>query len=108
MSARRFQYRALDSDGATVSDSVLADSRADALRRLARERKTVLELSESGNAAAATTASARVSHEEAALALRQLAVMTRAGVELLEALEIIAASLPGRAIADVVGEPALA
>ncbi len=94
MTTRRYHYRALDASGATVSDSVQADSRADALRRLARERKTVLDLREPSEAGE-RSGPARVSHDQGALALRQLAVMTRAGVELLEALEIIAASLPG-------------
>jgi len=100
MTARRFHYRALGPDGAPVSDSVLADSRADALRRLGRERKTVLDLSEHSAAGVPNPRNRRVSHEEANLALRQLAVMMRAGVELLEALDIIASSLSGRPIAD--------
>lgn len=97
MSTRRFHYRALGPDGAPVADSVIADTRADALDRLARERKTVLDLHEAVDVGASST---RVTGDEAALALRQLAVMLRAGVELLEALDIIAVSLPGRPIAD--------
>lgn len=100
MTSRRFHYRALDSDGAAIADSIMADTRADALRRLARERKVVLNLSEAGDDATRGASNARVSHDEASLALRQLAVMMRAGVDLLEALDIIAASLPGRPIAD--------
>ncbi len=100
MSARRFQYRALGADGAMIADSILADTRADALRRLSREHKTVLDLSEADDANAQSASNARVSHDEVSLALRQLAVMMRAGVDLLEALGIIAASLQGRPIAD--------
>ncbi len=102
MSARRFLYRALTPDGATVSDWVVAETRADALRRLARDRKTVLDLKEvgAGGATFPGAGGARVSSEDRILVLRQLAVMTRAGVELLESLEIIATGLQGRAVAD--------
>lgn len=97
MTARRFSYRAVDPAGATVSDTVVAETRADALRRLAGEQKTVLELAELSPDA---PVAARATSEEAVLALRQLAVMTRAGVDLLEALEIIASSLPQKSISD--------
>ena len=100
MTARRFQYRALGEGGEAIADSLMADTRADALRRLARERKTVLDLSEANDDAAAGANTSRASRDDASLALRQLAVMMRAGVDLLEALGIIAASLPGRPIAD--------
>ena len=108
MSARRFVYRAVASDGAAVTNTILADTRADALRRAAREGGTVLELREAADATAQTSGAKRVSSSDASLALRQLAVMTGAGVELLEALEIIAASLPGRPIADCLRAAAVA
>ncbi len=97
MSARRFRYRALDAAGVTIADTLMAETRADALRRLAGEKKTVLELTEVG---AQGPGPARTSSEGAVLVLRQLAVMTKAGVDLLEAIEIIASSLPEKTIAD--------
>lgn len=100
MSGRRFTYRAVGPDGAAVTSTIVADTRADALRRAAREGATVIELREAGEASLAATGAVKVSPEEAALVLKQLAVMIRAGVELLEALEIIAASLPGKPVAD--------
>lgn len=99
MSARQFRYRAVGPDGAQSADTIAAETRADALRRLSRDRKTVLELTEIGGGGGAATRS-KVTHDEAVLALRQLAVMTRAGVDLLEGIEIIAASLPGRGVAE--------
>jgi general secretion pathway protein F len=98
MTARRFRYRAIGADGAQVSDSVIATTRADALRVLAREQKTVLDLREA--AGATQVGGGSVSHEEAALVLRQLAVMMRAGIEILEALDTIALSFQGRPVAD--------
>ncbi len=97
MTERRFRYRAIDPTGATVSETVTAESRADALRRLTSEKKTVLELSELGVEA---RNNARASGEESVLVLRQLAVMTRAGVDLLEGIEIIASSLPQKPMSE--------
>ncbi len=97
MTSRQFIYRALDANGATTTQTLTAPTRADALRRLARDGATVLELREAAGHVQSRT---RVANTEAILALQQLAVMTRAGVDLLEAIEIIAASLPGRAIAE--------
>lgn len=99
MTGRQFRYRAVGPDGAQTADTIAAETRADALRRLSRDRKTVLELVEVA-AAGGTSQKTGATHDEAVLALRQLAVMTRAGVDLLEALEIIAASLPGKGIAE--------
>ncbi|MEQ1619006.1 MAG: type II secretion system F family protein [Terricaulis sp.] len=104
MSARRFRYRAIDAAGATISDILTAETRADALRRLTGEKKTVLELAEIG---AESPNTARASSEESVLMLRQLAVMTRAGVDLLEAIEIIASSLPQKPVADALRATAL-
>ena len=110
MSARRFLYRALGPDGATTSDWVVAETRADALRRLTRDRKTVLDLKEvSGGGAGVPGANrAAISSDDRALVLKQLAVMTRAGVELLESLDIIATGLQGRLVADCLRNAALA
>jgi general secretion pathway protein F len=92
-----------------MSDSLTAETRVDALRRLARDHKTVLELTEIGAAhSVAAPNRANAPSEEAVLALRQLAVMTRAGVDLLEAIEIIAASLPGRPLANSLRATAIA
>jgi general secretion pathway protein F len=103
---KRFRYRAVGPDGAQTTDTLHAETRADALRRLGGERRTVLELVEVEEKAA-KTGGARARSEEPVLALRQLAVMTRAGIELLEALEIIAASLPGRPISEALRATAL-
>jgi general secretion pathway protein F len=96
MTTRQFRYRAVGADGVQSADIVAAETRADALRRLASDRKTVLELVEID--AAKPAARAKLT-DEGVLALRQLAVMTRAGVELLEALDIIAGAMPDKAVA---------
>ncbi len=97
MSERRFTYRALGPERQPVSDTLTAESRADALSRLSRERKVVLDLRETD---ADGGAGKKVSRDVAWLALRQLAVMTRAGIDLLEALDIIAAAMPGEALSS--------
>lgn len=106
MSRQRFTYRAVDSSGRRFSETLSAATRAEALRRAARDGATVLELSETPSDS--RTSRPRVSGDEATLALRQLAVMLRSGVELLEALEIVAASLPGRPIAEALRAAAAA
>lgn len=105
MSERRFTYRAIDSGGQTTTSVMTAPSRADALRKLQGEHKVVLEVNEAPAANGAN--GARIKSEERIQVLRQLAVMARAGVELLEALDTIAASLQGRPIAAHVREAAI-
>jgi|CXWL01.1.fsa_nt_gi general secretion pathway protein F len=104
MSERRFTYRALDASGQTATSTLTAGSRAEALKRLQSENKVVLDVSETGDDAAPNVGA--IKPEERIQVLRQLAVMSRAGVELLEALDTIAASLQGRPIATHVREAA--
>lgn len=104
MSERRFTYRALDASGQAAASTLTAPSRADALRKLKSENRIVLELSEAP--AASSSNGANIKSEERIQVLRQLAVMSRAGVELLEALDTIAASLQGRPVAAHVREAA--
>lgn len=95
MSTRRFRYRAVLADGGVVKDTITAASRADALDRLTRDQKTVLELNEAEGGADNRS----VSTADACLALRQLAVMSRAGIDLLQALDSIAEAFAQRPLA---------
>ena len=99
MTTQRFHYKALGANGETLSDIVVAPNRAEAFRRLQSERKTVLELRGEEDAARNTTSKPRVSQREMLLVLQQMAVLLRARIELLETLEIITGSFPGRPIA---------
>lgn len=100
MTIRRFRYRFVDASGQAGSDVVLAESRVEALRQLAREARTVVSLVEAPQDAAPGRGGPRVNAAEAILVLRQLAVMLRAGVGLLEAIDIIADALRLRPVAS--------
>lgn len=95
---RQFTYRAVRASGEVVSAGVRAPDEAEALRRLAREGLTVTDISAAGGAGK-TGALKRSDATERALVLRQLAVMSKAGVELLESLDSVASALSGRQIA---------
>ena len=102
MTERRFSYRAVEASGKTISAMVTARDRADALRLIKLENQTVLSLSEkaeSGGPGWRPFANG-VGSEERIQVLRQLSVMVRAGVELLETLDTIAGALHGRQIAE--------
>lgn len=88
-----------------VSDVVRAEDSGAALRRLTAEGLTVTELKAAPAASGGADRDLRLS--ERVLIMRQLAVMRRAGVPLLEALETVAAGLQstrGRAQFAAVGQ----
>lgn len=93
MNARVFKYRGMR-NGADVEDLVRAPSRHEALQRLSHDGVVVIDIEEAstaarGSGAKTLDASARI------LILRQLALMARAGVDLLDALETVASGLEG-------------
>lgn len=90
---RLFTYRAVRPDGVTVRDVVRATDRAAAARRLTQNDLVVIELRDADGRSGGAT---RVTDAERVTILRQLAVMTRAGVDLLEAIETIAAGIAPR------------
>ena len=100
-----FRYRAVDREGRRVSDVVRAEDSGAALRRLTAEGLTVTELKAARAASGGADRDLRLS--ERVLIMRQLAIMRRAGVPLLEALETVAAglqSMRGRAQFAAVGQ----
>lgn len=99
MTMRQYRYNAIGPGNTKISDLVSAENSADAVRLLARDNKTVLDLREVPLSESTQRSSARASRKDALIALQQLAVMVRARIELLEALEIIATSLAGRPVA---------
>lgn len=90
-SGESFRYRAVDREGRTVSDIVRAQDPAAALRQLTADGLTVTELKAAPVALDGADRDLRLS--ERVLIMRQLAIMRRAGVPLLEALETVAAGL---------------
>lgn len=99
---RRFQFKAIDGNGVVVSDQLMADDRTDALRKLATSHSTVIGLQEVGSAddGGAFQLRPAITTQERLLVLQLLSVMTKAGVELLESLDIVATSLASRPIAN--------
>lgn len=83
---RRFAYRARAPSGAIESETLWARDRQDALQRLSQRSLVVTELRD----AEAATQGSGLRMADRILVLRQLAVMTGAGVELLDAFEAIA------------------
>jgi general secretion pathway protein F len=90
-SGEAYRYRAVDREGRTVNGVVRAEDAGAALRRLATDGLTVTELKAAPVASGGTDRDLRLS--ERVLVMRQLAIMRRAGVPLLEALETVAAGL---------------
>jgi general secretion pathway protein F len=90
-SGESFRYRAVDREGRMVSDVVRAQDSGAALRQLAADGLTVTELKAAPVALDGADRDLRLS--ERVLIMRQLAIMRRAGVPLLEALETVAAGL---------------
>lgn len=93
MNARVFKYRGMR-NGADVEDLVRAPSRHEALQRLSHDGVVVIDIEEAsttarGSGAKTLDAGARI------LILRQLALMAKAGVDLLDALETVASGLEG-------------
>lgn len=95
---KRFSYRAVSASGAARRGALAASSRADALRALARSGAIVTELRH--EPAGAQSAGGRPPRRFALLAIKQLAVMSAAAVDLLDAIEIVAASTPSAAMRE--------
>lgn len=106
MIERRFVYRAVAADGHTTTHAIEAPTREDAMRRAMQSGLAVLDLKEE------TTADApgrrKLTRDHAILILRQLSVMTGAGIQLLDAIETMAASLPNSEAAERLRATALA
>jgi len=101
----RFRYRAIAHDGRVVNDVVGGASEAAALRILAAEGLTVTRLSPV-TLGVARTVDRDLRLSERVLLLRQLALMLKAGVPLLEAMEAavlgVEADRGGRQFAAVI------
>ncbi|MEQ1490084.1 MAG: type II secretion system F family protein [Terricaulis sp.] len=93
MSGRRYVYRGVADNGQTTTQTVEAPTRADAMRLAMQSGLAVLELKE--EAQAAEPRRRKLTRDHSILLLRQLSVMIGAGVQLLDAIETLAASLPG-------------
>ena len=100
----RFAYKAIAANGDLLSSTLEAHDRAMALVKLSRSNLTVVGIREVGR----PRGRRQDKHAAAqrALLLKQLSVMVRAGVELLEAVETIRANLPPGATRDGLGDAA--
>jgi len=99
---RAFKYKGVSAKGGEVSDLVMAPDRREALRKLARDGVVVTEITESapsGSGPSLLPQQRAITPGVRILILRQLALMARAGVDLLESLETAATGLGGEAAA---------
>ena len=92
MSARRFVVRAMAANGRMTSQAVEAPTRADAMRRALQSGLAVIDLREE---TPSTPRRRPMTRDHAILILKQLSIMTGAGVRLLDAMETLAGSLAG-------------
>ena len=98
---RIFRFKAKGPSGATVEDVVSAVDRRAALRRLEQDGLLVININEAaapGASASALTATFRkrgVTMAQKLILLRQMSLMLRAGVDLLEALETVGVGMGG-------------
>ncbi|MDX2233489.1 MAG: type II secretion system F family protein [Hyphomonadaceae bacterium] len=101
MTARQpFAYRGRRADGGVVADVIYAPDRRAALLQLETEGIVPLSLHAQDSAVGPALLRRRVDIDaDRLLVLQQVAVLTGAGIPLLEALEAIADSLAGRPIA---------
>jgi type II secretory pathway component PulF len=106
--ATRFAYKAVKDNGETLSDSIMAPDRATALRKLSRTPLTIISLEPAGRAPGEALGSRRrkAARLERRMVLKQLSVMAKSGVELLEGLETVRSSLPEGRTRDGLGEAA--
>ncbi len=88
----KFRYTALDRSGAKVRDVVLARDLRAAARALTAEGLTPLSLTEEA-AAAKRTGDRELKFTERVAVLSQLALMTEAGVSLLESVDTVASGI---------------
>ena len=96
----KFRYRGVTADGRKVSDDVAAANRQEALRRLEADGIVVTQLDEQRDAPAqqrSAFGARKMNTEQRIVLLRQLALMTRAGVDLLESVETVAQGMGGDA-----------
>lgn len=98
---KMFRYRGVNAEAVSVSDMVLAPDRQQALQRLAQLGVVVTDIEDATPQKSALPSFGQrgVTAGERILVLRQLALMSRAGVDLLEALEIAAEGASAQAAA---------
>lgn len=98
---RIFRYKAVGPGGAPIDDVITAADRRGALRRLEQDGFVVTDISETNAANDSKPAASGpfrrrgVSMAQKVILLRQLALMLRAGVDLLEALDTIGTGMGG-------------
>lgn len=97
---RVFRFKAKGPGGAPVEDVISATDRRAALRRLEQDGLLVIDINEAaatgeGGALTAPFRKRGVTTAQKLIVLRQMALMLRAGVDLLEALETVGAGLGG-------------
>lgn len=94
-----FRYEAVNAHGQTVSGRIEATGEREAARRLREQELTLLALSAQGGASGVSgRRSRRVTAQDKAIVIRELAILLQAGVPLAEAVESIGESHSDTAI----------
>lgn len=99
MQEQAFEYKAVDGAGSKVSGIVSAADRGDAVRRLSRDGLMVTQITPAQSGEKKRTrlfGRSGVTIGDRILVLRQLALLTNAGIDLLDALETVAEGLEGK------------
>lgn len=94
-----YAYRGRSRDGAVLAETIRAPDRRSALLSLRQQGVTIVSLEEHRGGVIAALISGHEDVEDGLLVLQQLAVLTRAGIPILESVESVAAALRGRPIA---------
>ena len=101
-----FSYRAIDSGGQPIDDTIRASDRGNALSLLSRSGLVLVDMREVADGTArrgvAWRGQSRARLERATL-IRQLAVMTRARIDLMAAIEVIRADFPSGETREAIG-----
>jgi type II secretory pathway component PulF len=99
--ARRFAVRGRRADGTDVVDTIRAPDRRTAILQLAQEGVTAISVTESRDRTTPfNPGGKRETEGDRLLVLQQIAILSRAGIPILEAVESIASALAGRSISS--------
>lgn len=105
---RLFAFRGRTQTGALVSETILARDRRSALLSLQQRGVAIVSLEERGLGLRARLTAGGERSEDALVVLQQLAVLTRAGIPIVESIESVATALEGRPIAARLAAAAVA
>lgn len=97
-----FSYKAIDAAGVAFDGVISASTRADAVRKLSKDGVVVIELRESSiTSKKRILGSEKISTTDRVLLLRQLSLLAKAGIDLLDALDTVGGGIEGKLSAQM-------